>query len=321
VARNTVVSCVGPAPLRVDPATGIDAAADAVRRHLEKHIMQVLPEGPDLIVLPEACDRADSFSIARRQEYYRALGTTNLDWMRGIARDNHCYIAFSTIREMADGTWRNTTFLIDREGAVAGAYDKNHPVIEEITEAGILSGAQAPIIPCDFGAVACAICFDLQFDRLRLHYRELHPDLLVFCSRYHGGLAQSLWAFGCRSWFAGAVAGLPCTILSPLGETVAASTMNVPHISARINLDCALVHLDNNLQRFAAAKQKYGRMLEMSEPPQGYLDVALISSQSEERTIRQIMEEFELEPLDEYLARSLAHQTDPANREDRGRSP
>jgi hypothetical protein len=233
--------------------------------------------------------------------------------MQSIARQNGCYFAYATIREMGDRSWRNSVFIIDRRGAIAGTYDKNHVVIEETTEAGILCGSEAPLMRCDFGTIACAICFDLQFDRLRLHYKELAPDLIVFASRYHGGMAQSLWAFTCRSWFAGAVLDLPCTIVSPLGETVAASTMNLFHATARINLDSALVHLDHNLERFDAAKAKYGPLLTIREPPDGYLDIALLSSEAEDRTIGEIMTEFEIEPLESYLARSLAHHDDPAN--------
>ncbi len=315
MARHVTVSCLGPERLRLAPDARIDEAMAAVRRHLGAAVEQVLPDRPDLIVLPEACDRADSFSAARRMEYYRAVGTSNLDWMRAVARDNHCCVAFSTIREVADHSWRNSTLMIDRRGEVAGTYNKNHVVIEETEEAGILCGAEAPLIRCDFGTVACAICFDLQFDKLRLHYKALAPELIVFSSRYHGGLAQRLWAFSCHSWFVGAVTGLPCTILSPLGETVAASTMNRFHATARINLDSALVHLDGNLERFDAARRKYGRELAVQEPPDGYLDIALLSSESPDCSIVEMMREFDIEPLEHYLERSAAHHANPANRE------
>ncbi len=307
MARNIVVSCLGPGRLPVGPEASVEEALRAARRQLAAAVDAVLPDRPDLIVLPEACDRPDSFSVRRRQEYYRAAGTTNLDWARRAARDNNCAIAFSTIRQAGDGTWRNSTCVIDRAGSIAGIYDKNHVVIEETTEADILCGTEAPLIRLGFGTVACAICFDLQFDRLRLAYKALAPDLILFSSRYHGGLNQNIWAFTCRSWFAGSVAGLPCSIVSPLGETVAASTMNMASATARVNLDCALVHLDENLERFGAARRKYGRALSITEPPNGYLDIALLSCESEEHTIQEIMRDCGLEPLQGYLDRSLAY--------------
>jgi predicted amidohydrolase len=320
VARNIVVSCLGPGRLPVDSDASIDAALRAARSHLRAGIEAVLPDRPDLIILPEACDRPDFFSLERRRDYFRAAGTTNLDFARSAARDNNCVVAFSTIRDAGDGTWRNSTFVIDRKGDIAGSYDKNHVVIEETTEAGILCGTEAPLIRLDFGTVACAICFDLQFDRLRLIYKALKPDLIIFSSRYHGGLNQNLWAFSCRAWFAGAVTALPCSIVSPLGETVAASTMNVAQVTARINLDCAVVHLDHNLERFAAAKLRYGRALVIHEPPDGYLDIALLTCESEEHTMAEIMRECGLEPLDDYLARSLAWHAGAGDRAGRDRA-
>ena len=318
--RFVTVSCLGPERHRVPGDSSIEDAWRVVRAHLQESIDQVLPERPDLIVLPEACDRPDFFTVEKRKEYFRAAGAENLAWIRTVARENGCSIAYASLTEVEDGSWRNRLSVIDRTGGVAGVYDKNHVVIEETVEAGILCGTEAPLIHCDFGTAAGVICFDLQFDRLRLHYKELAPDLLIFSSRYHGGMAQSLWAFTCRSWFAGAIMGLPCTILSPLGEVVAASTMNLFHATARINLDSALVHLDQNLERFPAAKEKYGPRFVVREPPDGYLDIALLSSEEEGRTIRQIMQEFEIEPLESYLARSLAHHDQPCNRAG-GRAP
>jgi predicted amidohydrolase len=314
MARNIVVSCLGPRPLEVDPASSIDAAREAMQGYLVKHVGQVVPDTPDIIVLPEMCDRPDAFSLSKRKEYYRRMGGANIDLMRSVARKHHCYVAFPTMREREDGSWRNTTFLIDRSGEIAGTYDKNHVVIEETTEAGILCGTDGRLIECDFGEAACAICFDLQFDELRLRYKELAPRLILFSSRYHGGMNQAFWAFTCRSWFAGAVSGLPCSIVSPIGETVAASTVNQDFVSARINLDYAVVHLDHNLERFDEVKRRYGRDVVIHEPGEGYLDVALLTCESEELSMEQIMRETGLEPLDHYLARSQAHRDEPKNR-------
>ena len=113
---------------------------------------------------------------------------------------------------------------MDREGGVAGIYNKNHLVIEETTKFGILCGKEARVIETDFGKVACAICFDLNFGPIRGKYAAQKPDLVVFCSMYHGGLMQPVWAYDCRAHFVGAVAGNQCTIIDPLGEMLASST-------------------------------------------------------------------------------------------------
>ncbi|MDD3928110.1 MAG: carbon-nitrogen hydrolase family protein, partial [bacterium] len=160
-------------------------------------------------------------------------------------------------------------------------------------------------IECDFGRLACAICFDLNFDELRLKYVKSRPDLILFCSVYHGGLMQSYWAYSCRAHFVSAVAGLPSAVISPLGQTVAETTNYTDSITAIINLDCCLAHLDYNWERLKKLKKAYGEEVLITDP--GYLGSVLISSQTEKFSAVKLAEEFEIELLDDYMNRVLAH--------------
>jgi len=204
--------------------------------------------------------------------------------------------------------------LIDRDGEVAGIYSKNHVVIEETTEYGILCGKNADLIETDFGTVACAICFDLNFDELRLKYAAQKPDLILFSSMYHGGLMQSYWAYSCRAHFVGAIQGLPSAIISPSGETLAETTNYFNYVTHTVNLDCKLVHLDYNREKITAAKEKYGRGFIMKDP--GKLGSVLLSCELEDLTIDEIIEEFEIETLDAYMERALKHRHTPGNMEE-----
>ena len=229
------------------------------------------------------------------------------------AKENNCYIAYSAAFQVADGTFRNCTQLIDREGEVAGIYNKNHLVIEETTENGILCGKNADLIETDFGTVACAICFDLNFDELRLKYFAKKPDLILFSSMYHGGLMQSYWAYSCRAHFVGAIHNLPSAIISPTGEVLAETTNYFNHVTKVVNLDCKVVHLDYNWEKISAAKKKYGRGFTMQDP--GLLGSVLLSSELENITIDDIIEEFEIEILDDYMERALEHRHNSKNME------
>ena len=44
-----------------------------------------------------------------------------------MAREHRCYITYAAVREMADGSWRNSLQMLDRNGDIAGIYDKNFP--------------------------------------------------------------------------------------------------------------------------------------------------------------------------------------------------
>jgi hypothetical protein len=307
------IATLGPRPLSVDAKTDPQKVVEQEIAHWRREFAQVLADRPDLIVVPEACDRPAGLSLEQRLAYYRVRKNQVRDFFAKVAAENHCYVVYSAAREMDDGTWRNSSTLIDRQGRIVGAYNKNHVVIEETSEAGILCGREAPVFDCDFGRVAFAICFDLNFDELRLKYVQARPDLIVFSSMYHGGLMQAYWAYSCRAHFVGAVAGLPCEIRNPLGEVVASNTNYFDYAVAEVNLDCRLAHLDYNWSRLRALKNKYGPKVRITDP--GLLGCVLITSEDEKTTIDEMVSEFKIELLDDYMARALAHRHKAGNME------
>jgi hypothetical protein len=161
--------------------------------------------------------------------------------------------------------------------------------------------------------IACAICFDLNFDELRLKYARQKPDMILFSSMYHGGLMQAYWAYSCRTHFIGSICGLPCTIISPIGETVTRSTNYFNFVTHTINLDCRVIHLDYNREKLRAIKNKYGSRVKITDP--GFLGSVLITSETVEFTIDDIVDEFKIELLDDYIDRALAHRHNPKNME------
>jgi hypothetical protein len=132
---------------------------------------------------------------------------------------------------------------------------------------------------------------------------------------YHGGMMQAYWAYSCRSHFVGAIAGrvTPSQIRNPQGDVIATNTNYFDSVVATVNLDCALVHLDENWGRLRAMKTKYGPQVTITDP--GRLGSVLIASAHESISIDAMIDEFELERLDDYLARSLAYRLRPGNRE------
>jgi len=288
-------------------------AVDKMIAFWRSELSAVTPERPDIVVVPEACDRFPEYSNEERLAYYGVRKNQVRDFFGAYAKEHECYVAYSAARAIEDGTWRNSTQIMDRTGKVIGIYNKNHVVIEETTEYGILCGKDAPVFECDFGTVACAICFDLNFDEIRLKYAQSQPDLLLFSSMYHGGLMQSYWAYSCRTHFVGAVAGQPGTIISPVGEVLFESTNYFDFVVGRVNLDCRVVHLDYNWGKLRAMREKYGPKVRVQDP--GRLGAVLISSETDEFTIGDMIREFDIEIWDTYMARALAHRNNPANRE------
>jgi predicted amidohydrolase len=308
------IATIGPQPLVVDAKTSPQQVVDKIIAHWRDLFARVLPDQPDLIVVPEACDRPRGLDQDKLNEYYRVRKEQVRDFFAQVAQENSCYIVYSANIELHDGTWRNSSIMIDRKGKIAGIYNKNHPTIGEM-DRGILSGRDAPIIECDFGRVAFVICFDLNFDELRLKYVKAKPDLIIFSSTYHGGLMQTYWAYSCRSHFVGAIASRakPSQIRNPLGEVIASNTDYFDFTVATVNLDCALIHLDENWRRLRAMKEKYGTKVKITDP--GWLASVLIASEHEKISIEEMIDEFEIERLDDYFARSLNYRLKPGNME------
>jgi len=308
MSRLVTISSLGPKALAGGADLPFEDALKQMQSFWQSQLELVLPDKPDLIVVPEACDRYPAMPLERRLDYYRHRGDQMRDSFADAARANNCYVAYSAARELPDGTWRNSTQIIDRTGNVAGIYNKNHVVVEETTNSGILCGKDAPLIKCDFGTVGCAICFDLNFAPIREKYVALRPDLIVFCSMYHGGLMQNYWAYSCRAHFVGAICGNQCTVIDPLGELVARSTNYYPWITTTVNLDCTLAHIDYNNAKFRAMKKAYGPGVTITDP--GNLGCVLLTCNAEEKTIHDLVQEFEIELLDDYWVRALKHRAE-----------
>jgi len=313
MANYIKISTIAAKTPTTNPGTSQDAV-DQMIHYWQGRFAQVLPDQPDLIVVPECCDRYPAHNAEESQAYYQLRGTQISDYFASVARQHQSYVAYPALRQIEDGSWRNSVQLFDRGGISMGFYNKNFPVIHETTEGGVLCGLDAPIFECDFGRVACAICFDLNFDEIRQKYIDSKPDIILFPSMYHGGLMQNYWAYACRAHLVTAVCGLPSGIISPVGEITATTTNYYDFVSATANLDCQVAHLDGNGDKLRALREKYSAKVSVFDP--GHLASVLISSETDEITSAEIVEEFAIELLDDYMERSMAHRRDPQNMEE-----
>ena len=302
--------CAPKAPL-YNGSEDYEALTQQMMNHWQIQLNYVLPNKPDLIIIPEASDRYLGMPMAPRQKYYQHRGDRIRDFFADIALKNNCYIAYSACRNVPEDEkhpYRNSTQIIGRDGNIVGIYDKNHLVPSELDDGGIAYGKEANLIHLDFADVACAICFDLNFYELLHKYEVQHPQLIIFSSMYHGGLMQSIWAYRCRSYFAGAIHNLQSRVLDPFGETVATSTNYYSYMTTKVNFDYKMAHIDYNETKFIAAKRKYGEALTISEP--GSIGWVMLTCEDPNMCVDDIVKEFEIELLDDYMARSLKERHD-----------
>ena len=118
--------------------------------------------GADLIVLPEVWP-----GLGKPIKIDDPL----MQSMSALAKKHHTYIISPISRQDGELVY-NTAVLLDRQGKIAGMYDKVFPVLPDPPgqtingEFGSLNGRpgrDVPVFETDFGRIGMAICFDGQF--------------------------------------------------------------------------------------------------------------------------------------------------------------
>jgi predicted amidohydrolase len=309
--RKVTISCVSDHAYVAKESQSIDEIILGTIEQWKLQINKVLPDKPDILVLPELCDRpkVNSISPDKQMEIIKSGNTKFLEYLQDVAKSNKIYIAYPGYRTDTDGNLRNSNSIIDRNGLVIASYDKNHLVMEENSKLGAKYSEDLLVLDLDFGRVGFAVCFDLNFTELLDKYRNQGVEVLIFSSEYHGGLMQSYWAYQLRSFFAGSIRPpAPSSIVSPLGEIVAKSTNYHNYVTDTINLDYFIIHLDENWDKITNMKQKYGSKVRVLDP--GQLGVVMVSSESKDLTKEALIAEFGFLLLDDYLGMSRKHRID-----------
>lgn len=280
--------------------------ARASATEMEARIDAAALDKPDIILLTEGCMHNTPRSASQEERDAKSEPLPEFGPITSLlarkAKQHHAYIIGSYWRKDAKGRGRyNSAVLIDREGKLVGYYDKTFPTIPEM-EGGVLPGRGAVVFDTDFGRIGALICFDLNFEELLAEYKRQGAELLCFLSAFRGGAMVPSIAMRNQCFIASAVPHENGQIVDPLGRVLAESSHYGRIIFARINLDSQIVHIDYNADRVRRLKEAYGPhvKVETASPEAVYF----LSSLHPNRTIEDMIEEFEIETLDEYLDRS-----------------
>jgi len=271
----------------------------------ESYIDMASLDKPDIILLPEIFlqNTSGSCSSEERSEKADLLpeGGAITEFVSRKSKEHKTYIFASYWRKNGKKGKYNSAILFDREGKIAGVYDKVFPTIGEM-EDGTIPGEGAKIFQTDFGSIGAIICFDLNFHELLAGYKNMEVELLCMLSAFRGGFMVKAAAFRNQIFIATSTPGENSLIVDPLGRTLAESSAYGKIIFAKINLDSRIVHIDYNEQRVAAMKRKYQEYIriEVASPEAVYF----ISSLHPEKSVQEMIDEFDVETLDDYLDRA-----------------
>lgn len=244
--RVSTVSIVAPSamgrPRRVSRADNLALAARYLRRAGER--------GSDLVLLPEAFatkglrETFTSTVASYRQVCEPIPGGEACELAVAAARRHRMYVV-APILERDGDVLHNAAAIFDRRGELAGKYRKIHLPPGET--AVFVPGAAAPVFELDFGRVAVAICYDLNYPELARMYALDGAELLCWPTMwgdpadyqltYMRGQAQAnmLYLAGANYCMPGRKKGHPgqSAVIDPDGR-VLANTGNRPGVATAL---------------------------------------------------------------------------------------
>ncbi len=143
-------------------------------------IAQAAAEGADLVVLPELFSTGYELNIVgpRITELAEPVDGPTVSALQEAARAAGCYVvAGLALTYDLPGVVFNSAVFIDREGNLAGTYDKQH--LWALERFYFRSGEGSPVFDTDFGRIGVLICYDLGFPEVARMLALQGAELLV----------------------------------------------------------------------------------------------------------------------------------------------
>lgn len=277
--------------------------AAANRQRMAGLIERALAEKPDILAIPE------SFTLVGLQGENAAEQAEDEDgptlrMASAYASAHRAYILCPILARRPDGA-HIEAFLLDRSGRIAGSYQKRHPVVEgwryEQVEFGSRPGSALPVFETDFGRIGVQICFDVEYRDGWDALDRAGAEIFFWLSAYDGGrdLAAKAWQY--HRPLASAVQSRHARILDLMGETLALTGEHDPVAAATVDLETALFHMDFNKVQLQPIRERYGPDVTLrAYHEESYFTLA---SNRPDLSVAQIVAEFQLDPLKDYLAR------------------
>ncbi|MHB0857866.1 MAG: carbon-nitrogen hydrolase family protein [Anaerolineae bacterium] len=276
--------------------------------HNRAHILALLDqagaERPDIVALPETfLELGVAFSdLARVAE--PVPGPTT-DAIAAWAKRQGCYVICPLTVARGD-RYTNDAVLIDRQGRIVGFYSKVHPVVEGAAftslEKGITPGADLPVFDLDFGRVGLQICFDINWEESWAELKRKGAEIVFWCSAYNGGKHLSIHAWNQHYYVVSAVKSAYARIVGLMGDVLAVTGPFSPVVAHTINLDVGLFHTDFNAAVLPDLRCRYGQDVRVEVWHEEALFT--LTANRPGLSVADLVEEFQLEPLDVYLARN-----------------
>ena len=277
---------------------------DANRRRMMGLIEQGLAEKPDILAIPELFTLTGLVD-RRIEEMAEDLDGPTLSMAARYARESGAYILCPILARREDGN-HIEAFLLERNGQIAGSYQKHHPVVEgsayNQVEFGSRPGKELPVFDTDFGRIGVQICFDVEYNDGWEAIDRAAAEIFFWLSAYDGGRDLSAKAWQYHRYLASAVQTNYARILNTMGEIQVITGAHDRIAACTVDLDVGLFHTDFNKTQIPAIRAKYGPDVTLRI----YHEEGCFTLQSNrpDLPLSMLIAEFQLDPLKDYLERN-----------------
>lgn len=253
--------------------------------------------GADLIVLPETWR-------GQNDHTRETLAGPTLQELGKLAAKYDTYIVSPIDR--VDGDQRlNSAVLLDRNGKVAGIYDKVYPYWSELDFAQPVTVAKdIPVFETDFGRLGMAICFDVNFPEVWQALADNGAELVVWPSAYSAGTSLQAHALNHHYYIVSSTHLGDCQVFDITGEKILDERGEGIHVSRiTLDLDRGIYHDNFNGQRRDNLLKDRGSEVELEKT----LDREqwfILRAKKPGVSARKLADFYGLEELRDYISRS-----------------
>ncbi len=163
-----------------DPEKNYENVENLFRQAMEEN------SDADIILLPE--DWSSGFSDKMFQEIEKHVEEEDgpsVTFLKKLAKEYKVWVVAGSIStKHKDGKFRNTTFLINREGEVVGDYSKMHLYSDMDEDVAFEHGSKTEVYDTEFGKLGFMICYDIRFPELARTYALKNADALIVVSDF-----------------------------------------------------------------------------------------------------------------------------------------
>ena len=247
---------------------------------------------PDIACLPEI------FSNHAPESVPGPVTNALAEWARG----HSSYVIFG-LKSKTGGRVYNSAILLDRTGQICGQCNEIHPTDRYLKE-GVTPGDDAgpPVFKTDFGTIGIHICRDVDWMGGWRHLKEQGAQIVFWPSGFPAARQLPALASLNHYYIVSSPKRGSANVWDITGEALATSGKYQVWAEAAIPLGKRIFEVVSAGPKAREIQQKYGSRVEVTWYHES--DWVTLQSLDSNLSVDDLIEEYDMTPLDEEIARS-----------------